>query len=166
MEGMTIWKLIPHHKDQEEAIAWMRANERIAIGGNRVGDVHGYPSEGKLKDTLRERYPVPEYSDNAHLVAPSLWNLCHRMRTGDLVLIRHIFVAQVEGPYEFVGDGSQPEEEYAHQRRVSLTRLNPETLWTAAGEAPGRHRYQTLVQCAKPLSLDDVISLAHAPQSA
>lgn len=157
---MTIWRLLAHHEDTEGAIARMRASGRIAIGWNRVGDVRGYSTEEEVKAAIRERYPVPEFKNNAHLGAPSLWNLCHMMRTGDLVLVRHALVVQVEGPYEFTGDGSQPEEQYAHQRRVSLTHLNPETLWTAAGEAPGQHIYQPLVQCARPLSLDDVIALA------
>jgi hypothetical protein len=162
MEDMTIWRLLPHHKHTERAIAWTRANERIAIGWNRVGDVRGYSSEEEVKTASREGYPVPEFKNNAHLGAPSLWNLCHTMRTGDLVIIRHVLVVQVEGPYEFTGDGSQPEEEYAHQRLVSLTCLNPETLWTAAGEAPGKQIKQPLVQCAKPLNLDDVISLVRS----
>lgn len=162
MEGMTIWRLLPHHKDTESAIAQMRTSGRIAIGWNRVGDVRSYSSEEEVKAASRDRYPVPEFKNNAHLGAPSLWNLCHTMRTGDLVIIRHTFVMQVEGSYEFTGDDSQPEEEYAHQRLVSLTCLNPETLWTAAGEAPGQPIYQTLVQCAKPLNLDDVISLVRS----
>lgn len=162
MEGMTIWRLIAHHEDRESAIAWTRANERIAIGLNRVGDARNYSSQEEIKAAIREHYPVPENSNNAHLGAPSLWSLCHTMRTGDLVIIPRTLVVQVEGPYEFAGDASPPEEKYQNQRRVSLTRLDPETLWTAAGEAPGQPIYQTLVRCARPLNLDDVISLAQS----
>ena len=163
MEGMNVWRLLAHHKNPNGAIAWTRANSRIAIGWNRVGDVRDYSSEEEIKAAIREKYPRPEFSNNAHLGAPSLWDLCHTMRTGDLVIIPRALVVQVEGPYEFAGDDSPPEEKYQHQRRMSLTRLDPDTIWAAAGEAPGRSPYQTLVQCAKPLRLDEVIALALSP---
>lgn len=160
MEGMTIWRLTAHHEDTESAIAWMRANERIAIGWNYVGDVRGYSSKKEIEAVIQDTCRASGERSNASSGSNSLWDLCHTMRTGDLVIVAQKLVVQVEGAYEFAEDDSQPEEEYQHQRRVSLTRLNPDAIWKAAGRMKEHNVSQALVQCVQPLSLDDVIALA------
>ena len=152
-----------HHIDPEGAVAWSRKNGRIAIGWGRVGDITKYKSQSEIKEAIRSCYPVPQYSNNAHLGAPSLWDLCHTMQKDDLVILSgrapRELVVEVIGDYRFITEETPTqtdEGEYYNQRTVRVTEFDPNKLWFAAGQAPGEHRYKTLIKCARSLNLGEL----------
>lgn len=148
---MTIWKMIAHHTDRAAAVTWTRDNRRIAIGWGKIGDVAAYDSVDEIKTAIKDNYPVPPYANNAHLGAPSLWDFANTRKKGDLVIVSgripREFVVEIVGDYEFVAGESPLFGEYHHQRAIELTEYDAEKLWLAAGQAPGKSRYQTLVAC-------------------
>ena len=157
---MDVYKMITHHTDKPGAIAWTRENRRIAIGWGKIGDVARYEDENAIKDAIKARYPIPPYKNNAHLGAPSLWDFCHTLTTGDLIIlsgrIARELVVEISGDYEFVAGASPLFGEYNHQRPIEITRYDPEELWLVAGGAPGKSRYQTLVQCENAVDLSEL----------
>lgn len=106
MDFMNIWRMKTHHIDPEGAVAWSRKHGRIAIGWGRIGDVTEFQTQVDIREAIRSCYPTPQYSNNAHLGAPSLWDLCHTMQKGDLVILSgrapRELVVEVIGDYKFV----------------------------------------------------------------
>lgn len=157
---MNVWRMFTHHIDPDKAIAWSRKNDRIAIGWGRVGDATDYQSQSEIKAAIRDRYPIPHFRNNAHLGAPSLWDFCHTMQHGDLVILSgrtpRTVVVEVNGDYEYVEGESPLEGDYRNQRSVRFTDIDPNKLWFAAGQAPGKTVYQTLIQCAHAVNLSEI----------
>lgn len=158
---MTIWKMIAHHTDRAAAVTWTRDNRRIAIGWGKIGDLARYNSIDEIKAAIKDSYPIPPYKNNAHLGAPSLWDFANTMKKGDLVIVLgnkpREFVVEIVGDTEFVADDSPLEGEYHYQRAVELTEVDAEKLWLAAGQAPGKSRYQTLVACQNSVDVNQEI---------
>ena len=152
--------MIAHHTDRGAAVDWTRANRRIAIGWGKIGDIARFHSQGAVKAAIKNAYPVPPYKNNAHLGAPSLWDFRNHMKRGDLVIlsgrVSRELVVEVVGDYEFVAGLSPLSGEYHHQRAIELTEFDPEKLWLAAGQAPGKPRYQTLVACQSAVDADEL----------
>ena len=92
---MNIWRMFTHHVDREGALSETRRKGRIAIGWNRVGDVNQYQTQSEIKVAIRRCYPVPEFSNNSHLGAPSLWDFRHEMKIGDLVILNQLNLSEL-----------------------------------------------------------------------
>ncbi|RYZ75458.1 MAG: hypothetical protein EOP04_33300 [Proteobacteria bacterium] len=116
-----------------------------------------FKSQDEIKASIKNHYPVPEFKNNAHLGAPSLWDLCHEVKEGDLVILGastpRTLVVQVVGDYEFVKENWPLIGEYQNQRAIRETVYDPNKIWAAAGQAPGRSRYQTLIRCANAVEI-------------
>lgn len=157
---MNVWKMITHHTNRDSAIAWTRKNGRIAIGWGRVGDITNFDSKAEVKDTIHEHYPIPPYSNNAHWGAPSIWDFCYEMKKGDLVILAgrspRELVVKILGDYEYVAGESPLEGDYQNQRRVQVTEIDANKLWFAAGKAPGKPIYQSLIKCAHSVNLSEI----------
>ncbi len=157
---MNVWRMFTHHIDRDSGLAWMRKNERIAIGWGRIGDIRKYKSKDDIKAAIKSHYLLPEFKNNAHWGAPSLWDFCHEVQVGDLVILAastpRTLVVQVTGDYEFAKENWPLIGEFQNQRMIRETIYNPDKIWGAAGQAPGKSRYQTLIKCANPIELDDL----------
>jgi hypothetical protein len=160
----VVWRMLIHHIDREGALDWTRKNGRIAIGGGSIGDVRNYSAQSEIRNGLRQHYPSPPYSNNSHLMAPSLWDFCHTLKKDDLVILNgrvpRALVVRVTGDYDYVL-GNQfienvPGCEYYNQRLIEITAIDPNKLWASVGEAPGKSRYQTLIQCAKSVNIGNL----------
>jgi predicted Mrr-cat superfamily restriction endonuclease len=161
---VNVWKMLTHHNNRQGAIAWTKKSSRIAIGWGRVGDISTYASPESIKTAIRNFYPRPEFPNNAHLGAPSLWDFYHEVKSKDLVILAgdspRALVVEIVGPYQYIINDSPPSlnsftGEYYNQREIRLTSYDPDKIWFAAGEAPGKHKYQTLLQCTHPIELND-----------
>ena len=146
---MNVWRMITHHKDRPGAIAWTKQNGRIAIGWGRTGDIRKYHSEAEIKAAIRDCYPQLR---NAHFGAPSLWDFCHEIQIGDLVILAgrnpRELVVKITGNYEFVAEEVPILGDYQNQRSVEIMQLDGNELWHQAGKAPGQPVYRTLIKCA------------------
>lgn len=166
MKNVNVWRLSTHHIDRNAGLTWVRKNERIAIGWGLIGDIRQYKSKDEIRAAIKKHYPVPPYKNNAHWGAPSLWDLCHTVKQGDLIILSgatpRTLVVQVVGDYEYKEDapliGGTTDGEYRYQRAIKVTAYDPEKIWAAVGAAPGKSRYQTLIQCAQSIDVDGASS--------
>lgn len=157
----NVWRLKTHHVDPDEALRWMRVNEKIAIGWGEVGDLRtrGYASADDVKDAIRNAYPDARNVGQGGL---NVWSFYDEMKHGDLVLLSsgttRALVVEVTGDYVWEAEAptiiyGTPEQvgEYQHQRRVRLSAWSPESLWRAAGAdaAKGQSIRWSLVRCAR-----------------
>lgn len=158
---MNIWRLIAHHEEPDQAIAFMKRRNRIAIGWSAIGDLRAASPSGPeiIGGLIRQAYPG---LDNAHLGGPSLWNLYKNMAEGDLVILnaggRRVCVFEVVGGYCFESEGAEILG-YSHQRAACLTGLEPEAIWGQSGSAvaSGQNIRWTLAGCgASPDALDAI----------
>jgi hypothetical protein len=148
----NVWRLVVCNpdRDQNQALAWIRKNDRISVGWGRIGDLQKqhYRSAQKIGEAIRKQNPDAR---NSHLGGPSLWNLL-RMRKGDLVILsahgRRASVVAIDGKYKYAG-GPPHQASYRHQRKVHPTNTwNPEDLWKrAGGRAAGEGVRWTLIRC-------------------
>jgi len=156
---MRVWRLITHHADKDHALFWTKQKSRIAIGWGAIGDIgkKGYESARDITSAIKISYPD---LDNSHLGGASLWDFYEQMQNGDLVILSadkpRVLVAEVDGDYEWTEE-SPFEGDYQHQRRVIIRRdLGPEEIWKKAGGAARQNVHQTLIQCERPLTEDDL----------
>lgn len=149
----SVWRLIAHHQASDRAIEEMQRRGRIAIGWSLVGDL----SQARIEKPTdiaaliqANRHPIK----NAHLGGPSLWNLYKEMQVGDLVILnsnrRRVCVFEVLGPYIYETEAGEIVG-YAHQRSACLTSIDPEDLWSHAGNgvAEGQNIRWTLARCSE-----------------
>lgn len=138
-------------------MAWTKRNGRIAIGGGRVGDVQKYASQAEIKTAMHDCYPDLNNAPNG---APSLWNFCHEIQIGDLVILSgrktRELVVKITGDYEFVAEEVPVLGDYQNQRRMEITSIDGDQLWHQAGKAPGQPVYRTLIKCAHAVNLSDL----------
>lgn len=150
---MSIWRLIAHHEDAVGAVEEMQDRNRIAIGWSDTGDLRKASVSGAsdIGSLIARAY---DGISNAHLGGPSLWNLYHEMRSGDMVIVnangKRRCVFQIIGPYRFER-GPQQIIGYAHQRAAALTSINPDELWKTLGSkiADNQNVRWTLAACAE-----------------
>ena len=164
---VNVWRLITHHADREGALSWTKQHGRIAIGWGTIGDLEeqDFQSADDIKDAIRQAFREGRHTtQNSGNGGPSLWDFWRTMQPGDLVILtgsrpREV-VAQVEGPYEWRQDVPLPEvyKHYNYQRRVRITRLDPEAVWRAGGGGyvPGASVYRTLIRLARPIGENDL----------
>ncbi len=154
---MNVWRMITHHIDRNSAIAWTKQNGRIAIGHGCIGDVRKYNSQAEIKTAIRDYYP---FLRNAHFGAPSLWNFCHEIQIGDLVILSGRktceLVVKIIGNYEFMPEESPVFGDYQNQRNVQITAFDGNELWHQAGKAPGQPVYRTLIKCAHQVDASEL----------
>lgn len=152
--------MITHHTDRDSAIAWTKRNGRIAIGWGRTGDIRQYASQDQLKTAIRDCYPIPPYGNNAHWGAPSLWDFCHEIQIGDLVILSgrktRELVVKITGDYEFVAGESPLFGDYQNQRGAEMMLIDGNQLWHKAGKAPGQPVYRTLIKCAHAVDASEL----------
>src|ERR1043166_229523 len=156
---MRVWRLITHHVDKDHALFWTKQNSRIAIGWGAIGDIKGkgYKSADDITSAIKIAYPN---LDNSHLGGPSLWDFSEKLDIGDLVILSaeksFVLVVEVDGDYERTEE-STLEGDYQHQRPVIIRRdLNPREIWNRAGKAARQNVHQTLIQCERPLTEDNL----------
>ena len=156
---MRVWRLITHHADKDQALFWNTQNSRIAIGWGAIGDIRdeGYKSANDITSAIKTAYPN---LDNSHLGGASLWDFYEEIQRGDLVILSankpRVLVVEVDGDYEWA-DESPFEGDYQHQRSVIIRRdLSPEEVWKKAGGAARQNVHQTLIECERPLTEDDL----------
>ncbi len=133
---MNIWRLMAHDSAPSH-IAFQTHVDRgyIAVGWTDIGDlrVHQPRSEEAVKALVKAWFDPVKNADGG----PSVWRFYALMRRGDLVIEagpgRRHGVFRVTGDYEYL-----PSEQmllgYAHARRVELTRIDPDLLWSACGK--------------------------------
>ena len=156
---MNIWRLMTHHTNPDNALAWSRQSQRIAIGWGQVGDIRkqGYTSPQDISAAITQLIREGKHPyNNAGQGGACLWNFYIAMQKGDLVILntKHgpSLVVKVKGDYEW-----QAEEpalpDYRHQRLVEVSEWNPKDLWHKAGAGPisGDNKRWTLIQCARSL---------------
>ena len=157
---MTIWRIIAHHTDRTAAVAWAREHRRIAIGWGKIGDIARYNSVDEIKAAIKEKYPVPEYKNNAGNGGPSLWDFANTLKKGDLVIISgdkgQKLVVETVGDYEFVEEKWPLDGEYYYQRTVELTRYDGNEIWRMVGGVSGVSPYRTLVKCQREVDMDEL----------
>lgn len=149
---MNVWRLITHHREPDDALRWIRDNERVAIGWGAIGDIgaRGYTSPADVSAAILENYPD---ATNAAAGGPVLWNFFQEVRKGDLVILSaskpRVAVVEVMGDYEWTSDTSDFGN-YQHQRRVREAPWDIEALWRrAGGAAPGQSPRWTLIRCTR-----------------
>ena len=81
---MNVWRLMAHHEHAEAMVKWTNKTGRIAIGWGKVGTIRNFNSAHDITLAIKERYPVLR---NAGLGGVCLYDFCHRMQPGDLVIL-------------------------------------------------------------------------------
>ena len=149
---MNIWRLITHHEISDEALVWYRKNHCVCIGWHDVGNIQqrGYQASVEIGEVIRCVYPTLR---NSATGGPTLWNFYHRVKVGDLILLRHDgvnrAVAKVTGNYSWKQDsknGNDPLDGYPHLRSVKFISENPQKLWDSTELALGENQRWTLAQ--------------------
>ena len=148
-----IWRLIAHHEDALRAVEEMKDRNRIAIGWSDTGDLRKatLSAASDISTLIARAY---DGISNAHLGGPSLWNLYHEMKDGDMVILsangKRRSVFQVIGPYRYER-GLRQIVGYAHQRTAALTSIEPDRLWETAGSkvASDQNVRWTLAACVE-----------------
>ena len=152
---MVVWRLVTHHKDPERLLAWAKSEGRIAVGWNGLGDLRDYGSEEEIRRAVRETG-----NRNWPFSGRQLLGFRDEMNVSDLVILSaggvRRAVMQVKGGYDHAGPLDGDDRAYSHQRRATLTDLNADEAWRAAGGlADGQNVRWTLVRCARQVTLAD-----------
>lgn len=152
---MVVWRLTTHHLDSERLLAWAKAEGRIAVGWNATGDLASYASEAEIKRAVRETGNPNWPSSGRQLLA-----FRDEMHRGDLVILNaggaRRLVMRIEGEYDFAGPLDGDDRTYSHRRRATLTGLNADEVWRAAGgPAAGWSIRWPLVRCAREVEVVD-----------
>jgi len=153
----NVWRLIAHHDDPVGVVNLIRKTGQIRIGWGDVGDLSrsSYCSAREISQAIWHVYPG---LTNFRFGGASLWRFYHEMQEGDLVIVsskqgRQLTV-EVTGPYQWQSaPGPAPlTPDYQHFRTVSLTNLNPDTVFAqAGGMAAGENSRWALFRCANPV---------------
>jgi len=152
---MTVWRLMAHWHEPEKMVAWSRANQRIAIGWDRVGDVRLYATPQAISEAVREANAA---QTNWPISGTQLWDFSRTMQKDDLVILGTFSgraqVMQVTGDYEFDADETTSPGGCPHQRTARTFAVDPDTLWklAGAGVAPGYSARWTLIKCKLPVT--------------
>ncbi len=161
LPAMNVWRLKTHHDNPTGALAWIRKNQKIALGWGLIGDLNqrGYNSAAKVGAAMRQHYPN---ANNTGSGGPSVWNFYDQLKIGDLVILSalapRVLVVEVVGNYEFDNHNAPVSGEYWHQRAVKVTIYDPHKLWHLAGarEALGDNIRRPLTQCAVSVDPNDL----------
>jgi hypothetical protein len=151
---MNVWRLVAHHENPADAIAWSIAAGRIAVGWGKLGDLRilAPRSANEITGAINKAYPVIQ---NAHLGGPSLWNFLELMEIGDLAIVSggglRAHVVEITGDYtcaspiDSFGD-------YFHQRAAVVTSYDADDLWSSFGGkvATGNNVRWTVALCDAP----------------
>ncbi len=153
----NIWRLIAHHENAADVVALIRKTGQIWIGWGETGDLSqsAYRSGSDISRVLHQIDPT---RTNSGFGGASLWRFYHDMQIGDLVIVSSKqgkqLTAEVTGPYQWQSTpGPAPlTSGYQHHRVVSLTSLDPGSVFAqAGGMAVGENSRWTLFRCANSI---------------
>lgn len=152
-DEITVWRVTAHHKEPKVAARWIESANIIAIGWGKIGDVRKFKSAPEIADAVHGHYPARKDWNRG---GKSLFDLCHRMKIGDLVIVSckgrgRILVMEVEGDYVFKPEVElQPIGDYQHQRKGKLVLIDPDMLWKVSGGFNG-DRFLPLIRCRESI---------------
>ncbi len=149
----TVWRLMAHWEEPEEVAQWMKKEGRISIGWCQETDLSKHRTPEEIGKAILQAWPE---SHNWMYGKTQLWNFIHEAKIGDLVIVssggRREYVTQITGEYEH--DYENTLYSVGHHRAASLTAIDPDKLWIAAGKvAPGQNIRWTFIRCALPVEL-------------
>ena len=154
----TVWRTMAHWDKHEEALKWIRKEERVAIGHAYLGDLRQYADPESISKAVGEA--LPSYANYGAMGRP-LYDFCNTIRTGDLMIVSGVgyraLVAEVTGEYEQVDPSRScvSGDDWINQRAIRILPYSPDLVWKLAGArpAPGYNVRWNLIRCALPVDI-------------
>ena len=175
---VNVWRLMAHHEPNQQLVVidWAVQNGRVAVGWSELGELQ-QELYAEPADIVESAHNIDDFLGLRNLprCGIQLWNfwggagrsfcpsvgvMCtdrSAMQCGDLVILKtstgprhgwqNSVVMRVNGPYEHVPAAQAPFG-YQHQRKASVTKIDPQVLWNDAGRMqPGQFIRNALIQC-------------------